>query len=120
MFRFRRARMGLGAPSRDWADQKFERVFSDVFFPVSRRVMSRKVAGMDLRGKETDWIMWDSSMTEKPAFFNNFFMRQALIVSSFPFLYTPGIALWSWRNFRAFPRAALPHLSTDRPGTAPP
>jgi len=36
---------------------------------------------MDLRGKETDWIMWDSSMTEKPAVFNNFFMRQALIVS---------------------------------------
>lgn len=23
------------------------------------------MAGMDLRGKETDWIMWDSSMTEK-------------------------------------------------------
>ena len=43
--------------------------------------MERKVAGMDLRGKETDWIMWDSSMTEKPAVFNNFFMRQALIVS---------------------------------------
>jgi len=40
------------------------------------------LAGMDLRGKETDWIMWDSSMTEKPAFFNNFFMRQALIAGN--------------------------------------
>jgi hypothetical protein len=37
------------------------------------------MAGMDLRGKETDVIMWDSSMTEKPVSYFTFFMKQALI-----------------------------------------
>jgi hypothetical protein len=37
------------------------------------------MAGMDLRGKETDIIMWDSSMTEKPVSYFTFFMKQALI-----------------------------------------
>lgn len=37
------------------------------------------MAGMDLRGKDTDWIVWDSSMTEKSSNLSNFFYRQALI-----------------------------------------
>ncbi len=37
------------------------------------------LAGMDLRDKETDWIIWDSSMTEKSSEIVNFFFRQALI-----------------------------------------
>lgn len=37
------------------------------------------LAGMDLRGKETDWMIWDSSMTEKSPEIVNFFFRQALI-----------------------------------------
>jgi hypothetical protein len=39
----------------------------------------QSMAGMDLRGKETDWIIWDSSMTEKSPEIVNFFFRQALI-----------------------------------------
>eukprot|EP00584_Thalassiosira_punctigera_P001638 CAMPEP_0172537262 /NCGR_PEP_ID=MMETSP1067-20121228/8885_1 /TAXON_ID=265564 ORGANISM="Thalassiosira punctigera, Strain Tpunct2005C2" /NCGR_SAMPLE_ID=MMETSP1067 /ASSEMBLY_ACC=CAM_ASM_000444 /LENGTH=1010 /DNA_ID=CAMNT_0013322523 /DNA_START=27 /DNA_END=3056 /DNA_ORIENTATION=- len=41
--------------------------------------IQQSLAGMDLRGKETDWIMWDSKMTERPGYLNNFFLRQALI-----------------------------------------
>lgn len=34
---------------------------------------------MDLRGKETDMVMWDSSMTERIYEYFTFFMKQALI-----------------------------------------
>lgn len=37
------------------------------------------MAGMDLRGKETDVIMWDSGMTEKSREYFTFFFKQALI-----------------------------------------
>jgi len=37
------------------------------------------LAGMDLRNKETDWIMWDSRMTERPPELANFFLRQAIV-----------------------------------------
>eukprot|EP00581_Thalassiosira_minuscula_P014555 CAMPEP_0183713532 /NCGR_PEP_ID=MMETSP0737-20130205/8350_1 /TAXON_ID=385413 /ORGANISM="Thalassiosira miniscula, Strain CCMP1093" /LENGTH=1064 /DNA_ID=CAMNT_0025942323 /DNA_START=60 /DNA_END=3254 /DNA_ORIENTATION=+ len=40
------------------------------------------LAGMDLRGKETDWIMWDSRMTERMPEMSNFFFRQALIAGN--------------------------------------
>lgn len=41
--------------------------------------LQQALAGMDLRNKEADWIYWDSSMTERPAYIINFFFRQALI-----------------------------------------
>jgi hypothetical protein len=37
------------------------------------------MAGMDLRGKDADILLWDSSMTEKDGTLANFFFRQALI-----------------------------------------
>lgn len=55
------------------------------------------LAGMDLRGKETDFIMWDSSMTEKAGQLFVFFMKQALISGNrAPFLFGDGRDM---RNF---------------------
>lgn len=53
----------------------------DVFSTASLQTCSlqQAMAGMDLRGKETDVIMWDSSMTEKSHSYFTFFMKQALI-----------------------------------------
>lgn len=49
------------------------------------------LAGMDLRGKDTDFIMWDSSMTEKSGQLFVFFMKQALISGNrAPFLFGDG------------------------------
>ena len=42
----------------------------------------QSMAGMDLRGKETDWIVWDSSMTEKSGELSNFFYRQAILAGN--------------------------------------
>jgi hypothetical protein len=52
-----------------------------IFYVLS---IQQAMAGMDLRGKETDVIMWDSSMTEKPGTFFTFFMKQALISGKDP------------------------------------
>jgi len=41
--------------------------------------VQQAMAGMDLRGKETDVIMWDSSMTENSQELHTFFMKTALI-----------------------------------------
>ncbi|KAL9178465.1 hypothetical protein ACHAXT_003795 [Thalassiosira profunda] len=40
------------------------------------------LAGMDLRNKETDWIMWDSRMTERVPAIAHFFFRQAIIAGN--------------------------------------
>ena len=37
------------------------------------------LAGMDLRGKDADMLIWDSSMTEKSPPLTNFFYRQGQI-----------------------------------------
>ena len=37
---------------------------------------------MDLRGKETDWILWDSRVSEQQEFFPNFFFLQELIAGN--------------------------------------
>lgn len=39
----------------------------------------QSMAGMDLRGKDADILLWDSSMTEKDGSLANFFFRQGLI-----------------------------------------
>ncbi len=55
------------------------------------------MAGMDLRGKETDMVMWDSSMTERNYDYFTFFMKQALISGNrAPYLMGSGYDL---RNF---------------------
>jgi len=60
------------------------------------------MAGMDLRGKETDVIMWDSSMTEKSQELFTFFMKQALIAGNrAPFMIGSGFG-----NMREFNRIA--------------
>ena len=41
--------------------------------------LQQSMAGMDLRGRDADWITWDSGMTEKSGEYLNFFFRQALI-----------------------------------------
>mmetsp|Transcript_7379 Transcript_7379/g.15793 ORF Transcript_7379/g.15793 Transcript_7379/m.15793 type:complete len:1042 (+) Transcript_7379:87-3212(+) len=57
------------------------------------------LAGMDLRGKHTDFIMWDSSMTEKSGQLFVFFMKQALISGNrAPFLFGDGRGM---RDFHA-------------------
>ena len=44
--------------------------------------LQQSMAGMDLRGKNADWITWDSGMTEKSGEMLNFFFRQALIAGN--------------------------------------
>lgn len=64
------------------------------------------MAGMDLRGKETDVIMWDSSMTEKSQELFHFFMKQALISGSrAPFMIGSGFG-----NMREFNRIAAANI----------
>jgi hypothetical protein len=47
------------------------------------------LAGMDLRGKDADMLIWDSSMTEKNPPLTNFFFRQGLLAGNrAPFLYS--------------------------------
>jgi len=41
--------------------------------------VQQALAGMDLRNKDADWILWDSRMTERPAYLIDFFYRQAII-----------------------------------------
>jgi len=49
------------------------------------------LAGMDLRGKDADMLIWDSSMTEKSPPLTNFFYRQGLLAGNrAPFLYSGG------------------------------
>eukprot|EP00986_Skeletonema_menzelii_P019209 scaffold27156_cov148-Skeletonema_menzelii.AAC.1 len=49
------------------------------------------LAGMDLRGKDADMLIWDSSMTEKSPPLTNFFFRQGLLAGNrAPFLYSGG------------------------------
>jgi hypothetical protein len=40
------------------------------------------LAGMDLRGKDADMLIWDSSMTEKNPPLTNFFFRQGLLAGN--------------------------------------
>ena len=49
------------------------------FFVFFNHSVQQAMAGMDLRGKESDVIMWDSSMTEKSQELHTFFMKTALI-----------------------------------------
>jgi hypothetical protein len=44
--------------------------------------LQQSMAGMDLRGKNADWITWDSGMTEKSGEMLNFFFRQALLAGN--------------------------------------
>ena len=47
------------------------------------------LAGMDLRGKDADMLIWDSSMTEKNGYMTDFFFRQGLLAGNrAPFLYS--------------------------------
>lgn len=47
------------------------------------------LAGMDLRNKDADMLIWDSSMTEKSSQMVNFFYRQGLLAGNkAPFLYS--------------------------------
>lgn len=49
------------------------------------------LAGMDLRGKDADMLIWDSSMTEKNPPLTNFFFRQGLLAGDrAPFLFSGG------------------------------
>ena len=46
------------------------------------------LAGMDLRGKDADMLIWDSQMTERKTSLMNFFFRQGLLSGNrAPFLY---------------------------------
>ena len=69
------------------------------------------MAGMDLRGKETDVIMWDSSMTEKSQSYFMFFMKQALISGNrAPFMIGSGY------DMRGLARVAGAHIGEHGSG----
>ncbi|KAL9181799.1 hypothetical protein ACHAXT_012142 [Thalassiosira profunda] len=57
------------------------------------------LAGMDLRNKETDWIMWDSRMTERVPAIAHFFFRQAIIAGNrSPVLMAEGMGVNEFHN----------------------
>jgi len=73
---------------------------------------------MDLRGKETDMVMWDSSMTERIHEYFTFFMKQALI-SGNRAPYLVGGSGFDLREFNRIASADIgePGLGWDGPVT---
>lgn len=73
--------------------------------------LQQAMAGMDLRGKETDVIMWDSGMTEKSKEYFTFFLKQALISGNrAPFL------IGNTFDLREFERVALANIGQEGEG----